>query len=70
MPEKSKPEVIAPPFELYDANEDDYISVEEANAQKMPARTFRSLDIDRDGRLNRDEFTKVPPIPLNGEALE
>jgi hypothetical protein len=30
----------------------------------MPARTFESLDIDRDGRLNREEFDKVPAMRL------
>ena len=58
------PELVSPPWELYDANKDDYISTEEAEAQKMPSQTFRSLDIDRDGRLNHEEFSKAPPIKL------
>lgn len=57
-------EQISPPWDLYDANKDDYISPEEAAAQEMPARTFESLDIDRDGRLNHEEFSKAPPIRL------
>ena len=60
--EKSEPktEVIWPPLELYDTDEDGYVSAEEAAHQKMPARTFESLDVDRDGRLNKDEFGKAP----------
>lgn len=58
------PELISAPWELYDTNKDDYISPEEAEAQKMPARLYNSLDIDRDGRLNQDEFSKAPPIRL------
>lgn len=56
------PETVTPPWELYDADEDGYITMKEAAVQKMSPQVFRSLDIDRDGRLNRDEFTKVPPI--------
>lgn len=55
-------EVITPPWELYDADEDGYITMKEAAVQKMSPQVFRSLDIDRDGRLNRNEFTKAPPI--------
>lgn len=58
-------EAIAPPWELYDIDEDGYISFEEAAAQKMPKQIFEGLDIDRDGRLNRDEFAKMPPIPMD-----
>jgi Ca2+-binding EF-hand superfamily protein len=36
--------------------------MKEAAVQKMSPQVFRSLDIDRDGRLNRNEFTKVPPM--------
>lgn len=57
-----KPQAIVPPWELYDTDKDDYISTEEAAAQKMPPETFEALDIDRDGRLNKDEFSKAPPI--------
>ena len=57
-------EVVAPPWELYDINEDGYISLKEAEAQKMSSRTFNSLDIDRDGRLNKEEFSKAPRIRL------
>jgi Ca2+-binding EF-hand superfamily protein len=57
-------EAVAPPWELYDTNEDGYISTDEAAAQGMPARTFEGLDIDRDGRLNQDEFSKAPRIRL------
>jgi Ca2+-binding EF-hand superfamily protein len=68
--EKSAPqtEVIRAPIELYDTNEDGYVSAEEAAHQKMPARTFESLDVDRDGRLNKDEFGKAPPMRLNEEV--
>ncbi|SEA31206.1 EF-hand domain-containing protein [Nitrosospira multiformis] len=55
-------EVIMPPWELYDADEDGYITMKEAAVQKMSPQVFHSLDIDRDGRLNRNEFTKAPPI--------
>lgn len=57
-------EVVAPPWELYDTNEDGYISLEEAKAQRMSSQTYNSLDIDRDGRLNKDEFSKAPRIRL------
>jgi Ca2+-binding EF-hand superfamily protein len=57
-----KTEVIKPPLELYDTDEDGYVSPEEAAHQGMPARTFESLDVDRDGRLNKDEFGKAPPM--------
>lgn len=53
---------VMPPWELYDTDEDGYITMKEAAVQKMSPQVFRSLDIDRDGRLNRNEFTKVPPI--------
>jgi Ca2+-binding EF-hand superfamily protein len=56
------PEVVTPPWELYDTDEDGYITMKEAAVQKMSPQVFRSLDIDRDGRLNRNEFTKVPPM--------
>lgn len=55
-------EVVTPPWELYDTDEDGYITMKEAAVQKMSPQVFRSLDIDRDGRLNRNEFTKVPPM--------
>jgi Ca2+-binding EF-hand superfamily protein len=55
-------EVVTPPWELYDIDEDEYITMKEAAVQKMSPQVFRSLDIDRDGRLNRNEFTKVPPM--------
>jgi Ca2+-binding EF-hand superfamily protein len=68
--EKAEPkaEAIKPPLELYDIDEDGYVSAEEAAHQKMPARTFESLDVDRDGRLNKDEFGKAPPMRLNEES--
>ncbi len=62
VPAGSKKKGMAPSWELYDTDKDGYISAKEAEEQKMPARTFRSLDIDRDGRLNKDEFSKAPPI--------
>ena len=40
------PETITPPWELYDADEDGYITVKEAAVQKMSPQVFRSLDID------------------------
>lgn len=55
-------EVVTPPWELYDTDEDGYITMREAAVQKMSPQVFHSLDIDRDGRLNRNEFTKVPPM--------
>lgn len=64
-PAESKPEVIAPPWELYDTDKDDYISAGEAAAQGMLPETFKTLDIDRDGSLNKDEFSKAPPIKPN-----
>jgi Ca2+-binding EF-hand superfamily protein len=64
----TKTEEIRAPIELYDTNEDGYVSAEEAAHQKMPARTFESLDVDRDGRLNKDEFGKAPPMRLNEEV--
>ena len=65
VPAESKPKVITPPLELYDTDKDGYVSATEAAQQKMPAQTFKSLDIDRDGRLNKDEFSKAPPIQTN-----
>lgn len=62
--QKEGGEVVAPPWELYDTNEDGYISLEEAKAQKMSSQTYNSLDIDRDGRLNKEEFSKAPRIRL------
>jgi Ca2+-binding EF-hand superfamily protein len=53
---------VAPPMEFYDTNKDGYISAEEAAAQGMSPRIFRSLDTDHDGRLNQDEFSKMPPL--------
>ena len=64
---EAKQEAITPPLELYDTDEDGYVSAEEAASQKMPARTFESLDADRDGRLNKDEFGKAPPMRLKEE---
>ncbi|SFW18068.1 EF-hand domain-containing protein [Nitrosovibrio sp. Nv17] len=54
---------VPPPWELYDTDKDGYVSAEEAEAQKMPASVFRSLDMDRDGRLNREEFSVAPLLP-------
>ena len=65
VPAESKPKVITPPLELYERDKDSYVSATEAAQQKMPAQTFKSLDIDRDGRLNKDEFSKAPPIQTN-----
>jgi hypothetical protein len=69
VPAESKPKTITPPWELYwelyDTNKDGYISPEEATQQKIPPQTFKSLDIDRDGRLNKDEFSAAPPIQLD-----
>ena len=56
---------MAPPWELYDADDDGYISFKEAAAQKMPKQTFEGLDIDRDGRLNKEEFAKMPPVQMD-----
>jgi len=64
---EAKQEVIMPPLELYDTDKDGYVSAEEAARQKMPARTFESLDVDRDGRLNKDEFGEAPPMRLKEE---
>jgi hypothetical protein len=61
---EAKQEKITPPLEFYDTDNDGYVSAEEAASQKMPARTFESLDIDRDGRLNKDEFGEAPPMRL------
>jgi Ca2+-binding EF-hand superfamily protein len=46
----------------YDKDDDGYKNMKEAAVQKMSPQVFHSLDIDRDGRLNRNEFTKVPPM--------
>ncbi len=62
---ESNPKAIAPPWELYDTDKDDYISAEEAAAQGMAIETFKTLDIDRDGSLNKEEFSKAPPIQSN-----
>ncbi len=64
-PTESKPNVITPLWELYDTDKDGYVSATEAAQQKMPAQIFKSLDIDRDGRLNKDEFSKAPSIQTN-----
>jgi hypothetical protein len=53
---------ITPPMEFYDTDKDEYVSAEEAAAQGMSSRIFESLDINHDGRLNRDEFSKMPPL--------
>jgi len=62
---EQKPGGMAPPWELYDADDDGYISFKEAAAQKMPKQTFEGLDIDRDGRLNKEEFAKMPPVQMD-----
>ena len=64
-PAESKPTVAVPPWEFYDTDKDDYISAEEAAAQKMPPEIFKTLDVDRDGSLNKDEFSKAPPVQRN-----
>ncbi len=64
---EAKQEKISPPLKFYDTDDDGYISAEEAASQKMPAKTFESLDVDRDGRLNKDEFAKAPPMRLKEE---
>jgi Ca2+-binding EF-hand superfamily protein len=61
-PTESDEKGINLPWELYDTDKDGYISAKEAEKQKMPAQVFRSLDIDRDGRLNKDEFSTAPLI--------
>ncbi|MBN9126592.1 MAG: hypothetical protein J0I90_03260 [Nitrosospira sp.] len=30
----------------------------------MSSRVFQSLDINHDGRLNKDEFSKMPPLGM------
>jgi hypothetical protein len=64
---EAKQEKISPPLKLYDTDDDGYVSAEEAASQKMPAKTFESLDVDRDGRLNKDEFGEAPPMRLKEE---
>jgi Ca2+-binding EF-hand superfamily protein len=64
---EAKQEKISPPFKFYDTDDDGYVSTEEAASQKMPAKTFESLDVDRDGRLNKDEFGEAPPMRLKEE---
>jgi hypothetical protein len=64
---EAKQEKISPPMKFYDTDDDGYVSAEEAASQKMPAKTFESLDVDRDGRLNKDEFGEAPPMRLKEE---
>ena len=64
---EAKQEKISPPLKFYDTDDDGYVSAEEAASQKMPAKTFESLDVDRDGRLNKDEFGEAPPMRLKEE---
>jgi hypothetical protein len=59
---ETRDKAITPPMEFYDADKDEYVSAEEAAAQGMSSRVFESLDINHDGRLNRDEFSKMPPL--------
>jgi hypothetical protein len=59
---ETRDHAVTPPMEFYDTNKDEYISAEEAAAQGMSSRIFESLDINHDGRLNQDEFSKMPPL--------
>ena len=59
---ETRDNAITPPMEFYDADKDEYVSAEEAAAQGMSSRIFESLDINHDGRLNKDEFSKMPPL--------
>lgn len=58
----NKDKTVTPPLEFYDVNKDEHVSAEEAAAQGMSSRVFKSLDINHDGRLSRDEFGKMPPL--------
>ncbi|GAB1720017.1 MAG: hypothetical protein NTAFB09_17480 [Nitrosospira sp.] len=59
---KIRDKAVTPPMEFYDTDKDGYVSAEEAAAQRMSSRVFQSLDINHDGRLNKDEFSKMPPL--------
>lgn len=56
----------APLFENLDANNDDYLTKEEARHSANVRDRFKELDIDRDGKISRPEFKEVmQPKVLN-----
>ncbi|HVW64831.1 MAG TPA: hypothetical protein VHB01_07430 [Nitrosospira sp.] len=59
---ETRDKAVTPPMEFYDIDKDGYVSAEEAAAQGMSRQVFQSLDINHDGRLNKDEFSKMPPL--------
>ena len=61
----NKDKTVTPPLEFYDADKDEHISAEEAAAQGMSSRVFKSLDINHDGKLSKDEFSKMPPLHVD-----
>ena len=42
----------------YDTNNDSFVSLEEATANKMPIQVFKALDTNHDSKLSSDEFSK------------
>jgi len=50
-----------PSVTTYDANNDGFVSLQEATSKKMPAQVFKALDTNHDVKLSHDEFGKVSP---------
>lgn len=51
--------MAATPFRTYDGNSDGAISLEEFQAQGGLVKAFHEGDLNRDGRLSRDELVKA-----------
>ncbi len=49
-------------FESYDINRDGYLIPDEIIVMKIPYGLFNKMDLNNNGKLNRDEFSKMLDI--------
>ncbi len=50
-------------FAVSDFNRDGFLSIEEVSAMRMPVRTFKQTDSNKNGKLCKDEFAKMWASP-------
>src|SRR5262245_49950391 len=60
--------LATPDLKTYDKNGDGFVSMDEAKAHGIDARTFNEADESKDGRLDADELTKAVAIDDRARA--
>lgn len=51
-----------PSFVKYDTNQDGFVSLEESKTRGMQMKAFEEADLNRDGKLTKEEFVKAASI--------